>query len=271
MYLLIRFFITAFLVLNFSLVNASSEVEALLPEMVKIPAGEFEMGCVSGIDCKARELPVHTVKISGFMMSKTEITVDAWYACVRAKECPEPEGGGGEQGNMPASYISWDDVQLFIQWINAETDEEYRLPSEAEWEYAARAGTKTPFNTGNCITTEQANFEGNAFKPAGCKEEGEYRKQAIPVASFAPNAFGLHDMHGNVWEWVEDCWHWSYEDGPADGSPWTGKASECERHVMRGGAWHGTVSYMRSAYRFRFPREAKSGGIGFRLVKPTPK
>ncbi len=268
MHFSIRFFITAFIFFNISVVNADAKWHQFLPEMIEIPAGEFEMGCVSGIDCKDRELPVHTVKVPAFMMSKTEITAELWYSCVREKACPEPEGAGGELANMPASYVSWDDVQVFIEWLNSRMGDNYRLPSEAEWEYAARAGTKTPFNTGDCINSNQANFEGNAFKAAGCTEEGEYRKQTVAVGSFPANAFGLYDMHGNVWEWVEDCWHWSYDGAPTDGSAWTGSTSECERHVMRGGAWHGSVSYMRSAYRFRFPREAKSGGIGFRLVKP---
>lgn len=255
----------------YSSMTVANEKVPGLPDMVEIPAGEFEMGCVSGIDCKKRELPVHTVTVPAFMMSKTEMTAAPWYQCVKAGACPQSEGGGagGEQGNMPASYVSWDDVQLFIKWLNTQTSENYRLPTEAEWEYAARAGTTTPFNTGDCITAEQANFEGNAFKAANCTEEGEYRKRAMPVASFPANDFGLHDMHGNMWEWVQDCWHWSYEGAPNDGSAWFGAESECERHVMRGGAWHGSVSYMRSAYRFRFPKEAKSGGLGFRLVKPV--
>jgi formylglycine-generating enzyme required for sulfatase activity len=239
-----------------------------LPEMVEIPAGQFEMGCVSGIDCKARELPVHTVTIPAFMMSKTEVTEELWSMCVKAGACVDYEKPERKEANLPASYVSWDDTQDFITWLNKVTGDNYRLPSESEWEYAARAGTQTPFNTGNCINWKQANFEGNAFKQAACTEEGEYRKQTMPVASFPANAFGLHDMHGNMWEWVADCWHWSYDEAPTDGSPWYGTDSACERHVMRGGAWHGTVSYMRSAYRFRFPREARSGGLGFRLVKP---
>jgi formylglycine-generating enzyme required for sulfatase activity len=125
-------------------------------------------------------------------------------------------------------------------------------------------GGKISTHSFDCISTEQANYEGNAFKAAGCTNEGEYRNQTTPVASFSANAFGLHDMHGNMWEWVEDCWHDNYDGAPADGSAWL--VGDCERRVMRGGAWHDAVSYMRSAYRFRFSREGRSGGLGFRLA-----
>lgn len=269
-----RFFVKAALAvwlwMSLSIAMANSEqVEPIpLPEMVVIPAGQFEMGCVSGIDCKAREKPVHLVSVERFELSATEVTMAAWQACIADQGCDYmPQTDGLDQPNMPVRYISWDDTQMFIAWLNKKTGESYRLPTESEWEYAARAGTMTPFNTGDCITAEQANYEGNAFKVAGCEVEGAYRKQAMPVASFSPNAFGLYDMHGNMWEWVQDCWHWNYDGAPADGAAWLGSASECERHVMRGGAWHGTVSYMRSAYRFRFPREGRSGGLGFRLAR----
>jgi len=271
MRILMQFVLTAFMLLSISVVKASSHLDSVLPEMIDIPAGSFEMGCVSGIDCKAREKPVHMVVIPAFQMAKTEVTAELWAACVAAKGCSyEPETNGWIEPGMPVRYISWDDVQVFIAWLNAETNSHYRLPSEAEWEYAARAGTVTPFNTGHCITDQQANFEGNAFKAAECYQEGKNRKKVLPVASFPPNAFGLHDMHGNVWEWVEDCWHQNYDNAPTDGSAWQGADSECERHTMRGGTWHGAVSYMRSAYRFRYPKEIRTGGLGFRLARSIP-
>ncbi len=243
------------------------DLQSVLPEMVTIPAGEYEMGCVSGMACKGRELPVHKVTIPAFKLAKTEVTAGLWRKCVEAKGCDYvPSDDGFSDDNMPVRYVSWDDVNVFIEWLNEVTGGQYRLPTESEWEYAARAGTTTPFNTGSCITVEQANFEGNAYTAAGCDVEGEYIKRAVPVASYPANAFGLHDMHGNMWEWMADCWHWNYEGAPNDGSAWMGTDSACERHVMRGGAWHGAVSYMRSAYRFRFPKEARSGGLGFRLA-----
>jgi formylglycine-generating enzyme required for sulfatase activity len=250
--------------------QAEQHVNFELPEMIDIPGGEFEMGCVSGIDCKAREEPVHKVVVPTFQMAKTEVTAELWAACVEAKGCNELESNGMVEPNLPVRYVSWDDVQLFITWLNAETKSHYRLPSEAEWEYAARAGTVTPFNTGFCITDQQANFEGNTFRPAKCSKEGENRKTVLPVASFPANAFGLYDMHGNVWEWVEDCWHENYDNAPIDGSAWHGAISECERHVMRGGTWHGPASYMRSAYRFRYPKEIRTGGLGLRLARSIP-
>ncbi len=255
------------LLISFSL-KAETGLEKLLPEMVDIPAGQFEMGCVSKIDCRPREEPVHTVTIPAFQLASTEVTAELWAACVMAKGCDYiPENNGWVEPGMPVRYVSWHDAQVFLSWLNSETGFDYRLPTEAEWEYAARAGTTSPFHTGICISPEQANSEGNVFELGGCDHEGHNRKRALPVASFEANAFGLHDMHGNVWEWVQDCWHPSYDGAPTDGRVWTGANSECERHVMRGGTWHGSVSYMRSAYRFRYPSEIRTGGLGFRLAR----
>jgi len=254
-------------VVIFSIVACGKTVDFDEPEMVVIPSGVYEMGCVSGIDCIARELPIHSVSLPAFMLSKTEVTAALWSECVKDKGCDyKPADDGLVEANMPVRYVSFDDVQIFLTWLNNKTGKQYRLPTESEWEYAARAGTATPYNTGDCITVKQANFEGNAFTAAGCTETGENLKKALPVASYEPNAFGLHDMHGNMWEWMQDCWHWNYDEAPSDGSVWKGTSSECDRHVMRGGAWHSSVNHMRSAYRFRFPKEARSGGLGFRLA-----
>jgi formylglycine-generating enzyme required for sulfatase activity len=254
------------IVFSFNL-QADTDLQDLLPEMIAIPAGQFEMGCVSKVDCKPREEPVHKVTVASFQLAKTEVTADLWAACVMAKGCDYvPDDNGWIEPDMPVRYVSWDDVHVFLTWLNLETGLNYRLPTEAEWEYAARAGTVTPFHTGTCISSEQANSVGNAFDVAGCEHKGLNRKKALPVASFEANGFGLHDMHGNVWEWVQDCWHQSYDEAPTDGSAWVGTDGECERHVMRGGTWHGSVNYMRSAYRFRYPREIRTGGLGFRLA-----
>lgn len=250
--------------------QAEQALQGVLPEMIAIPAGQFEMGCVSGISCKDREEPVHTVTIKAFELAKTEVTAALWAACVKAKGCDYvPEDNGFTDSNIPVRYVSWDDVKVFLSWLNTETNSNYRLPTEAEWEYAARAGTKTPFSTGNCISDQQANSEANTFIDGGCNQKGENRKKVLPVASFPPNPFGLYDMHGNVWEWVEDCWHQDYDDAPTDGSAWLGTAGNCQYHVMRGGTWHGMVSYMRSAYRFRYPQQTRTGGLGFRLARSS--
>jgi formylglycine-generating enzyme required for sulfatase activity len=259
-------FITLF-VFSFSL-HAEADLQDVLPEMKVIPAGEFEMGCVSKIDCKPREEPVRMVSVEAFQLAKTEVTAELWAACVDAKGCDyAPENNGWTDQDMPVRYVSWDDTQVFLAWLNSETDNHYRLPTEAEWEYAARAGTSTPFFTGKCITPGQANSEGNIFTAAGCQHDEHNRKKALPVASFEANGFGLYDMHGNVWEWVQDCWHENYDGAPTDGSAWVGSDGQCDRHVMRGGTWHGAVSYMRSAYRFRYPKEIRTGGLGFRLAR----
>lgn len=251
--------------------QAVQPLDAVLPEMIAIPAGQFEMGCVSGISCEEREEPVHTVTIKAFELAKTEVTAALWAACVEAKGCDYvPEDNGFTDANIPVRYVSWDDVKVFLSWLNTETNSEYRLPTEAEWEYAARAGTKTPFSTGYCISDQQANSEANTFKAGNCNLKGENRKKVLPVASFPPNPFGLYDMQGNVWEWIEDCWHQDYDDAPTDGSAWLGTAGNCQYHVMRGGAWHGVVSHMRSAYRFRSPQKMRTGGLGFRLARSLP-
>lgn len=257
----------ALFIFSFNL-HAEGDVGDLIPEMIDIPAGQFVMGCVSQIDCKPREEPVHTVSVDAFQLAKTEVTAELWAACVNANGCDIiPENNGLVEQGMPVRYVSWDDAQVFLAWLNSATGQTYRLPTEAEWEYAARAGTSTPFSTGTCITSDQANSEGNAFAIAGCQHDEHNRKQALPVASFEANTFGLHDMHGNVWEWVQDCWHENYDGAPTDGSAWVGSDGQCDRHVMRGGTWHGSVSYMRSAYRFRYPKEIRTGGLGFRLAR----
>ena len=126
---------------------------------------------------------------------------------------------------------------------------EYRLLSESEWEYAARGGTTGPFHFGSTISPEQANYDGNYTYGSGRK--GRYRKRTLPVGSFSPNAFGLHDVHGNVWEWVGDCWNGSYAGAPSDGSAWT-NSGDCGRRVLRGGSWLGVPRYLRSASRGRY-------------------
>ena len=141
--------------------------------------------------------------------------------------------------------------------------EGYRLPTEAEWEYAARAGTTTPFHTGSRIVTDQANFDGNYTYHGSAK--GTYRQKTVPVGSFAANSFGLHDMHGNVWEWVEDCYRDSYAGAPTDGSAWT--SGGCSSRVLRGGSWITVPGYLRSAYRGWFTPDARVGNDGFRVSR----
>ena len=218
------------------------------PTMVVVPAGSFQMGEPLNelneiIRSRTNNFPpgywgedkadlLHNVTIpKNFAVGKFEITFDEWDACVSGGGCngyrPDDEGWG--RGTRPVTYVSWNDVKSYIAWLSNESGEPYRLLSEAEWEYAARAGTTTPFSFGETITTDQANYDGNETYADGPK--GEYREQTMPVGSFPANSFGLHDMHGNVLEWTEDCWNQSYAGAPSDGSAWT--SGRCDQRVLR--------------------------------------
>ena len=193
------------------------------PEMVVIPAGEFMMGSPDSEPGRdADEGPLRRVRIGyPLAVGKFEVTFAEWDACVSAGGCNHrPNDKGWGRGSRPVVVVNWGDAQAYVKWLSRTTGQRYRLLSESEWEYAARAGTTTPLHTGSRITTAQANFSGN---------------QTVPVGRFGANLFGLHDMHGNVWEWVEDCWNRSYAGAPSDGSAW--RSGECSRRVLRGGSW----------------------------------
>ena len=199
------------------------------PLMVTIPAGRFRMGCLSKDDsCNDDELPAHEVTIAApFALSVHEVTFMEWDACVAAGGCgghrPDDESWG--RGTRPVINVSWSDAREYAAWLTLETGASYRLPSESEWEYAARAGGATKYHWGDEIGRNRANCHG-CGSPADC--DG-----TVPVASFAPNAWGLHDMHGNVEEWVEDCANSSYRGAPSDGSAWL--RGRCELRILRGG------------------------------------
>ena len=234
------------------------------PEMVVIPAGGFVMG--SPEDEKQRlatEGPQHGVKIAApFAVGKYEVTQDEWQAVMGSK----PSNFKG--GRNPVEMVSWEDAQAFVRKLSEKTDKQYRLLSESEWEYVARAGTTSPFYTGDRITTKQANFDGNYTYNGSSK--GEYRKRTVKVGSFPANRFGVHDMHGNVWEWVEDCWHSSYGGAPTDGSAWESKnKGDCTRRVLRGGSWLNNPRDLRSAFRHWFNTTYRSNRVGFRIAS-TP-
>ena len=217
------------------------------PEMVVVPSGSYMMGSPESEEGRNDdEGPVHRVRIAkAFAVGVHEVTFEEWDACRRAGGCrhnPDDEGWG--RGRRPVINVSWKDAQEYVRWLSRETGEEYRLLSESEWEYVARAGTTTPFHFGSTISTEQANYNGNYTYGSGRK--GEYRRKAVSVKSFPPNDFGLHNVHGNVWEWVEDCWHESYRGAPVDGSAWT-SGGDCSRRVLRGGSWLYSPQVLRSA------------------------
>jgi formylglycine-generating enzyme required for sulfatase activity len=236
------------------------------PEMVMIPAGSFIMGSPDSEPGRfANEGLQHRVNIRAFAMGKTAVTFAQWDACVADGGCNgyRPDDRGWGRGDRPVIKVSWDDAQAYIAWLNRKTDQRYRLPSEAEWEYATRAGTTTRFSTGDCLSTDQANYNGD-YPPEGCAE-GEYRGKTLPVASFAANPFGLYDMHGNVLEWVEDCWNDSYNGAPTDGSAWS--SGNCRRRAVRGGSWFYGGFGARSAFRYGSTRGDRSNNHGFRLSR----
>ncbi|QKK03982.1 MAG: formylglycine-generating enzyme family protein [Pseudomonadota bacterium] len=235
------------------------------PTMVIIPAGSFTQGSPPDEpQSYSDERPQHTVNVPAFAMGQHEVTFDEWDACVADGGCTHtPDDQGWGRGDRPVIAVNWNDAQQYVTWLSNKTGHTYRLPSESEWEYATRAGTTGRFNTGDCITTDQANFYGP--DPAQGCPSGEYRGQTLPVGSFAPNAFGLYDTHGNVWEWVQDCWNGSYEGAPTDGSAWM--SGDCSRAVLRGGSWSYDGRDVRSANRHWSPRGFRYGSLGFRVAR----
>jgi formylglycine-generating enzyme required for sulfatase activity len=241
------------------------QTEAIVPvepEMVAIPAGKFTMGCDGKRDdveggCSDDEKPTHKVTVSAFQMGKYEVTFDEWDACEKANACPHAEDEGWGRGKRPVINVSWDDItQQYIPWLNKETGKQYRLPSEAEWEYAARGGTDGAYPWGNAIGKGNANCGGG-----DCGDKFEY---TAPVGSFAANGYGLQDMNGNVWEWVLDVWHDNYKGAPVDGSAWESGGSA--DRVLRGGSWGDIALYVRSAHRGYNAPDNRFGSRGFRLA-----
>jgi len=237
-------------------------------EMVAIPGGCFLMG--SPDDEPERDTdegPRHEVCLPGFEIGRYEVTFAQWDACVADGCCDalsDDEGWGRDR--RPVINVSWQQAREYVRWLNNSGGKSgYRLPSEAEWEYAARAGTSTPFSTGDCISTDQANYDGT-FEYGDCPEPTNLDlHQTQPVGSYAPNPWGLYDMHGNVTEFVADCWNENYVDAPTDGSAWL--EGHCTRRVLRGGSWYGYPGYLRSAYRCRVGPAFDHRSIGFRLAR----
>ena len=228
-----------------------------IPEMVVIPAGSFQMGCVSGIDCFDVEKPVQEVKIDSFALSKYEVTFEEYDAFTDATGRERADDQGWGRGRRPVIKVSWHDAVAYAEWLSEQTGERYRLPSEAEWEYAARAGTKTAYSWGNDIGRNRANCNGCASPLGGLR--------TTPVGSFAANAWGVHDMHGNVWEWVQDCWNDNYEGTPTDGSAWL--LGNCSVRVMRGGSWFDRPKGLRSAFRNWYSTFIRFNYFGFRVAR----
>jgi formylglycine-generating enzyme required for sulfatase activity len=238
---------------------------AFEPEMVTIrPADSFTMGCQAGRDdeaggCYDNEKPAHPVRLNAYQIGKDEVTFEQWDECEREKACPHAADEGWGRGKRPVINVSWNDItQHYIPWLNRKTGKEYRLPSEAEWEYAARGGTETAYPWGNRIGKGKANCDNSS-----CGDKFEY---TAPVGRFAANGYGLHDMQGNVWEWCQD-WYGSdyYASSPASNPQGAGSGTD---RVLRGGSWRNDAQDVRSANRFDLTPGYRNYDIGFRLVVP---
>jgi len=237
--------------------------------MVKIPAGSFLMGSPEDEPERLeREGPQHEVTLGSFFMAQTPITQAQWRVVAGWQKVgrdlkPDPSRFKGAK--RPVEQVSWFDALEFCRRLSQRTGQRYGLPSEAQWEYACRAGSTTPFHFGAMLTPEVANYDCNSVYENGPK--GTYREQTIDVASFPANGWGLHDMHGNVREWCEDHWHDSYNFAPGDDQPWLIPAAAAdERRLLRGGSWFSFPGYCRSAFRnYPYPGDAGSYD-GFRVV-----
>jgi formylglycine-generating enzyme required for sulfatase activity len=238
------------------------------PLMVVIPAGQFMMGSPANEPERSdAEGPQHEVHIAKpFAMGVYAVTFDEYDRFCESTERKKPGDNAWGRGNRPVIKVSWNDTQAYCAWLSHQTGRSYRLPSEAEWEYACRAGTTAPFHFGARITTEQANFNGNDTYNGSSK--GEYREKSTPVGSFPPNTFGLHDMHGNVWEWCHDAWHGSYDGAPTDGSAW--ESGDGVSRVRRGGSWDSKPRLCRAADRRNDDPANRNSYIGFRVCCSSP-
>ena len=227
------------------------------PQMVVIPAGQFRMGCVSGSRaCESDEWPVHEVKVASFALGRYEVTFEEYDCFAKATDRRLPDDEGWGRGRRPVINVSWQDAVAYAQWLSAETEKPYRLPSEAEWEYAARAGTVTRYSWGPYVGRNRASCDD-------CRSQWD-DEATTPVGSFNPNGWGLHNVHGNVSEWVQDCWNENYQGAPTDGSAW--ETGECSQRVLRGGA-RGLSKHLRSASRYGASAGLRLLHNGFRVAR----
>ncbi len=250
------------------------------PEMVVAPAGSYLRGSTDadvaalvkehGKDTEQywkRETPQRRVTIAKpFAVGRFSVTFAEWEACVAGGGCQttkQPSDQGWGRADRPVINVSWDDAQEYVAWLSKKTGKSYRLLSEAEREYVARAGTTTQFWWGNVISTDKANYDGN-YTHAG-SQKGEYRQKTLPVKSFQPNPWGLYQVHGNVWEWVQDCFVDSYKTAPTDGSAVA--TGDCIVRFLRGGAWVDYPQNLRAADRSRYTTSNRSIDFGFRLAR----
>ena len=243
---------------------------AACPWMIVVPKGSFSMGDVGGIGVFELN-PVREVTLGApIAVGATEVSFADWDACVTAGGCGHrPDNGGWGHGNRPVMNVSWSDARTYVAWLRQTTGKPYRLLSEAEWEYVARAGTRSRYSFGDSLAMLCTHANGAdrstdyAWANPNCSDG--YARTA-PVGSFVPNVFGLHDLYGNVSEWVDDCWHPSYDGAPTDGAPWI-EGGECRLRVARGGSWGDQPTRLQAANRLRFGVDARLNHLGFRVAR----
>ena len=242
------------------------DLGSILIEMVLLPGGTFMMGSPETEGERSQdESPQHTVAIAPFSMGKYPVTQSQWQAVAALTPVKRPlflNPSSFQGSNLPVEQVTWHEAVEFCARLSRKTGRRYRLPSEAEWEYACRAGTTTPFS--GKMTSERVNYDGRSTY--GSESPGVYRQQTTPVGSLGGvNGFGLSDLHGNVWEWCADHWHDNYRQAPTDGSVWQSKHEDQSR-VVRGGSWYDLPRFCRSACRYGYQPSSKNNDLGFRVV-----
>ena len=238
--------------------------DGVVIDLIAIPGGEFVMGSIQG-KAGAYERPARKVTLRPFFMGKYPVTQAQWLAVAALPQINrhlDQDNSWFKDPSRPVEQVSWYDAVEFCERLSRKTGRDYRLPSEAEWEYACKAGTSTQFHYGETVTTDLANYNGDCY---GSEPEGEDRGETTIVGSFPPNAFGLYDMHGNVWEWCADFWHHEYTNAPIDGSAWLIGGDDLSRSA-RGGSWLNDPKYCRSACRRPNELDSKYNCLGFRVV-----
>jgi formylglycine-generating enzyme required for sulfatase activity len=252
-------------ILSRALGQARSIVETLKNdialEMVWLPGGITQMGSPGHLGY-ADEHPQHPVSVAPFFISRYLVTQEQWLSVMR-----RPLNCRFSGARLPVDRASWDDAQSFCQRLAKRSGHPYRLPSEIEWEYACRANTATPFSCGETLTTDLANYVGEHI--FANEPKGIYRHGTTPVDTFPPNAFGLSDMHGNLWEWCADAWHDDYTAAPFNGTAWDDFKPKFR--VVRGGSWHETPNHCRSAVRLKFAPTERDDFVGFRVALTLPE
>ena len=247
-------------------------------DMILIPGGQFLMGSPENeLERLGSEGPQHQVNVPSFFMGKYPITQEQWRVVADWEPVeleldvnPAYFKDRSDSARRPVERVSWYDAKEFCARLSRKTKRDYRLPTEAEWEYACRAGTTTPFHFGETISTELANYDGNYTYGRGVKGESRGETTKVEYFQFA-NAFGLYDMHGNVWEWCEDDWHYSYEDAPTDGSAWLSSDANTTK-IIRGGSWNRRPLNCRSAFRSNDnPANRNNYTFGLRVVCAAPR